>query len=56
MPNLMKMKHCDRLMLHRFTDWLDNLKGNDELKEKRKPYRMPELWQILLLPNFHSGW
>lgn len=23
-----------RLMLHRFTDWLDNLKGNDELKEK----------------------
>ena len=23
-----------RLMLHRFTDWLDNLKGNNELKEK----------------------
>lgn len=23
-----------RLMLHRFTDWLDNLKGDDELKEK----------------------
>lgn len=23
-----------RLMLNRFTDWLDNLKGNDELKEK----------------------
>ena len=23
-----------RLMLHRFTDWIDNLKGNDELKEK----------------------